>query len=345
MDKIVALCDYKGNFGSKYYPQPYRSGMDKNKLNSVFSEYGYQLEFCKFAEINRLRDIQESVVIYTGQEDPGFHYRSYIEDCILGLEMQGAQVLPPYQFLRAYNNKVFMEMLRKQLLPEKYQLWSRVYGCREELMSQINEINFPVVVKTSAGAMSKGVFIAKNTRELIKISGEVSRTKNLKEELWDIGRKIKHPGYAPTSRHRMKFIVQEYVPELENDWKVLVFNGNYYVLWRKNRPHDFRASGSGLFSFDREVNPSLLDTACDIFTRIGLPLISLDLAISGGKVILIEMQFVAFGTISLERSVYYFRYSNQGWEKVLHKSVPEEEYARSISEYLKQKNSLQQNHG
>ena len=337
MDKIVALCDYKGNFGSKYYSQPYRSGMDKGILKSVFSSYGYQLEFCKFAEIYKLQDIQQSAVIYTGQEDPGFHYRSYIEDCILGLEMQGAQVLPPYQFLRAYNNKVFMEMLRKQLLPEKYQLWSRAYGCREELMSQVNEMDFPVVVKTSAGAGSKGVFIAKNTEELTKISGRVSRTRNYKEELWDIGRKLKHSGYRPTSRHRLKFIVQEYVPGLCNDWKVLVYHDRFYVLRRNNRPHDFRASGSGLFSFDREVNPSLLDTASDLFARIGLPMISLDLAISGGRVFLIEMQFVAFGTSTLEKSPYYYQRYNQSWEQVFRKSVLEKEYARSISEYLKKK--------
>jgi len=50
--------------------------------------------------------------------------------------------------------------------------------------------------------------------------------------------------------HRSKFIVQEFIPDLSNDWKVLVFWDKYYVLRRKNRPNDFRASGSGLFSFD-----------------------------------------------------------------------------------------------
>jgi glutathione synthase/RimK-type ligase-like ATP-grasp enzyme len=341
MNRIVALCDYKGNFGSKYFSQPYRSGMDRQVLQSIFTSLGHQLEFCRFVEIYKLEDIQDSVVIYTGQEDPGFYYRSYIEDCILSLDLQGVQVIPSYQFLRAYNNKVFMEMLRRQLLPERYQLWSRQYGCRDELMSQIAEINFPVVVKSSAGAGSRGVFIAQDSKELTKISKRVSRTRNFKEEIWDIGREKKYPDYAPISRYRMKFIVQEYVPGLNNDWKVLVFYDRFYVLRRNNRPHDFRASGSGLFSFDKEVDHSLLDAAYDIYRRAGLPMISLDLAKAESRIILIEMQFVAFGTSTLEKSPYYCQRTGQGWEQVFRKSVLEEEYARSISQYLKEKKTVQ----
>lgn len=43
-NEIIALCDYKGIFGSKYFAKPYRSGMDKDILAKEFSKYGYKIK-------------------------------------------------------------------------------------------------------------------------------------------------------------------------------------------------------------------------------------------------------------------------------------------------------------
>ncbi|HHY21024.1 MAG TPA: hypothetical protein GX525_03890 [Bacilli bacterium] len=128
------------------------------------------------------------------------------------------------------------------------------------------------------------------------------------------------------------------MPGLENDWKVIVYHDKYYVLRRDNRPGDFRASGSGLFSYDKNLNTSILEVAKEIKDVFDVPLISLDLALSEGRVILIEFQFLHFGTSTLENSTYYYTETQNGWEKIEEKPFLEREYARAIAEYLKMKN-------
>ena len=118
--KIIALVDYKNKFGSKHFDNPYRSGMDKNLLIKFFHDYGYELEFRYFHKIDlsKKSEYLGQNIIYTSSEDIGYQYKSYIEDIVLGLEKLSANVIPGYSFLRANNNKVFMEALRKIILED-----------------------------------------------------------------------------------------------------------------------------------------------------------------------------------------------------------------------------------
>ena len=111
MKKIYLLTDYKGHFGSKHDAIPYRSGTDKNLLQKYFSEYGFKTVFLGFSEVDfRKMDFKNKYVLYTSSEDVGCHYKSYIEDIVYGLHLQGAQLIPGYKWLQAHNNKVFMEI-------------------------------------------------------------------------------------------------------------------------------------------------------------------------------------------------------------------------------------------
>lgn len=334
LNTIVAIIDYQNRFGSKYYDSPYRSGMDMQKLCSVFNVFGYKLLFEKPSDPSLLEKTSGCEVIYTSQEDPGYLYKSFIEDIIYAIELNGANVIPSYKHLRANNNKVFMELLRKQL-PNQFQNNSRWFGCAEEALDSINAVTYPCVIKSSEGAGSHGVRLARNRQEYVKIVKNLTRSTDLHHELWDIGRSIRHSGYIKESRFRRKIIVQDFVPGLSNDWKVLVFWDKFFVLRRKNRPGDFRASGSGLFSFDDKVDSRLLDAAKELRESFNVPMISLDLAISEKGIVLIEFQFVYFGTSTLEKSPYFYQYSDDGWHQCMGKSVLEDIYAYSIAEYLR----------
>ena len=337
MKNIWALTDYHDHFGSKYFDKPYRSGMDKEKLKKDFLKYGYDLKYSCFSDIEFNRAYNNQFVIYTSQEDPGYCYKSYIEDIVYGLEIQGALAIPPYKFLRANNNKVMMELLRKLYLPEKYQLQVICFGTFEELEQRIDNISLPCVLKMAEGAGSKGVFFASSESELLKKAKKIARTACFKEKIKDTLRLVKYKGYKRKSFYRKKFIVQEFIPDLSNDWKVLVFWDKYYVLRRKNRPNDFRASGSGLFSFDEIVDPRLLDAARELRGIFDVPIISLDLAISKNGVVLIEFQFLYFGTSTLEKSPYYYVNNNGNWEKILGKSNLEDVYSYSMVSYIEEK--------
>lgn len=186
MKKIYAITDYKGFFGSKWKAEPYRSGFNKKLLHIAFKEHGYDIVFINPSDIQFTEDWSNRNVIYTSSEEHGFHYKNYLEDVLLALHYAGANLLPGYSFFRANNNKVFMELLRDLLIGEDLSgLKSSTFGTLEELQVKMarREVIFPVVIKEAEGAMSRGVFLAKDEGELIRYVKKISKTASVGVQL------------------------------------------------------------------------------------------------------------------------------------------------------------------
>ncbi len=336
MNKIYILTDYKNIFSSKHNATPYRSGMDKKLLEKYFKENGYEIIFLKFADINfRKMNFEDQYIIYTSSEDIGGHYKSYIEDIIYGLYLQNAKLIPEYKYLKAHNNKVFMEILRDLTINDDLNfIHSHYFGTIEELKNNLYNITFPAVIKSATGAMSRGVYLSKNKKELIKKAKKISRSTYLFDELWDIGRAIKHKGYIKESKYRNKFIVQNFIPGLENDWKILIYGDKYYILYRGVRDNDFRASGSGKFIFKEDIPNGILDFAKLIFDILNVPNLSIDVAFDGNNFYLLEFQAIHYGTTTIVKSPFYFNKINNNWEIIKENSVLEKIYVESIVNFI-----------
>ena len=153
-------------------------------------------------------------------------------------------------------------------------------------------------------------------------------------EFKDRLRVLKHKGYSKESLHRHKFVVQNFVPNLDNDWKVLVFGEKYYILYRKNRENDFRASGSGNFIFKEEVPSGIFEFAQKIFNDFNVPNLSLDIGFDGKEFCLIEFQAIQFGSTTLQKSPFYFKKENSNWVIHKEKSILEKEYADSVVKFI-----------
>lgn len=339
MEKITLLVDHQGRFGSKNDSEFYRSGMSISLLESYFKARGYETEILNFAAVDFRQDWKNKVVLYTSLEDEGYLYKSFIEDIVLGLELAGAHVIPKYEHLRAHNNKVIMEIIRDLSgFGGIKNIVSRKYGCLEELQQEKKPFDFPVVIKSSAGAMSTGVRLARKYEDLISHATFLSRSPVKQSmRLRETARTFKHKNYKKESVHRNKFVVQNFVEELTHDYKVLVYSNRYFVLKRNVRANDFRSSGSGLFEFTEELPEILLPFSEKVMETFNVPNISLDIAVIGKEPYLLEMQFVAYGNKTLEWSPFHFVKSASVWEKVEGKSVLEEVYVKSITDYLEQK--------
>lgn len=335
---LVLLTDYKGFFGSKQKGTIYRGGMDLQKIIRLFKERGYEARICKFNELD-INEILETnpVILYTSAEDKDGLYKSFIEDVIYNLEMLGLRVIPSFNYLKTHNNKIAMELLRERSDLECVKsIRSSIFGTIEELKSSPVLFDFPVVLKPAVGAMSRGVTKANNSEELIKKARKISRSPNLFHDAKELLRKVKyHSRYSQESFFRSKFIVQNFIKGLENDWKVLVYGKKCFVLYRGNRKNDFRASGSGNFIFRRELPEGLLDFAFKIKEYFKVANISLDIGFDGHRFHLIEFQFVYYGTTTLEKSPFYFEKSENNWILISEKSDLEEIYVNSIADYLK----------
>jgi glutathione synthase/RimK-type ligase-like ATP-grasp enzyme len=334
--KIYILLSYHDKFGSKATASPYRSGYDKKLLSERFEDQGFQVSYLHFSDIDfRKMNFKDQYVLYTATEDHYLHYKDYIEDVIYALQLQGARIIPEYKFLRAVNNKVFMEILRDvSSLEEIKNTKTSHFGALEDLNRGIESIDQISVIKPAGGAMSTGVSLSQNKSELLKNAKKLSRTKSLFFEFKDYLRTLKHKGYLKESKHRKKFIVQNFVPNLDNDWKVLVFGEKYYILYRKNRENDFRASGSGNFIFKEDVPSGIFDFAKKIFNEFKVPNISLDIGFDGKEFFLIEFQAIQFGSTTLQKSPFYFKQDKSDWVIHKEKSILEKEYADSVVKFI-----------
>ncbi len=320
MNTIVLIEDYRGSFYSRVGNQRTLCTMDTGKVIESFGSLGYNVVRKRFQDIDLTQNWNKVPVVYTSSEDSGSRYKSYIEDIVLALETSGAMILPNFIYLRAHHNKSFMEALRYRLFPEEASsLQSRTFGTYEDLVNADLSSEWPKVIKSAFGAGSTLVAKSDNRMELLRIARKFSLSMSFTETVREYRSRFLWRGYVPRSLHRNKFIVQNFIPGLNGDFKVLKYGSRFYFLSRGLRPGDFRASGSGNFNFElpNDVSASaLLDYAKYITDIIGTPLCSLDIGFDGERFHLIEFQCLNFGPLTAEKSLYHHKLVDSKWVKV-----------------------------
>jgi hypothetical protein len=342
MNRIFLITDYQGRFGTKYTAVPYRSGMDKDILKKEFLAFKIEPVFLPASEVHCLDEsVKDKIFLYSSSEDRGGYYKSFIEDVVLALECKGAIVVPGFKFLRAHNNKLLIELLRTEWgTATGDSIRSYCFGSMEEFGNFRRSFDFPVVIKKSEGYKSRGVYLARSERELKKIIRHLTSTFNGFDNLKDLLRMYIHKGFKGESQHRKKVLLQSYVSGLRNDWKVLIYGNKYYPLLRETRVNDFRASGSGLLSFPRELPEGLLDFTEGIVKYFNVPQLSADIGYDGTRYYVFELQFVYFGTYTIEHSRFYFTRENGEWKLTEGVSELETNYVESMVAFLSKESLL-----
>lgn len=332
--KIYLFVDYRSCFYSSVRSRG--ASMQLDLLQQFFAEYGCELVIKKFTDIDfRKVTYRGQYVLYQSSEDRDLHYKSYIEDIMLALQYQGAILIPDYYELRAHHNKVFMELLRDlSSCHEIKNIFSRAYGTYEDFAAELSSHGHDIVLKPASGALSAGVELASTDSEKRAYANAISRSFHLLDWLKNFVNTYIRKDYVQKSCHRRKFIVQNFIPGLKGDYKILVYHDKYYVLSRETRKNDFRASGSGIFSYPNELPNGLLDYTKLVFDSFNVPFISLDVACLQEKFALIEFQMLSFGTYTLEKSEFFFCQNESGWQLTYEKPVLEREVARSVAKHI-----------
>ncbi len=331
---IYAVTDYNELFGSKHNAVPYKSGMDKTKLAKCFLELDYKLEYVRPIDIDFSENWFGKNVIYSSQEDISFVYKDFLEDVVFGLEQKGANVIPKYAHLRANNNKVFMHILEDIFLSDINKILpTKRFSTLTEL-SCLDNINYPVVIKLAAGAMSQNVALARNYKELVSFVKNNSVSVSTWDRFKELVREKKYDGYKPQDNVKNKFVIQDFLPGLESDYKVLKFGEYFYIFKRPVRENDFRASGSGqvnyLYGSDCDVPDGIFELVEKIANAIDTPTLSVDIAASSKGLYVIEFQSIYFGTVGQHRSDVVFVKTKNEFIKSVNTFSLEELYARSI---------------
>ncbi len=349
MKKLIILTDeYSAFLVSKADFRNFTS-MDVLKISKWFRERDYNVRVCKFSELDLSVNYRDYFFLYQTSEAPGAFYKRYIEDLIYFLEKQGAVMMPCHEYLKAHHNKVFMEFMRLRFNDDSLKtIKSTCYGSWVDALTY--DKGFPAVIKPASSSAGVGVYLAHNRKEYkkyIKKTGRIIIASGLKDlvltSFKNLVKKIikflypSRKGYVQldTSPVSSALVVQNFIPGLDGDYRVLYFGGRYYCMYRKNRPNDFRASGSGMFFQvpDDELE-GILDFARNLALEIDFPLIGMDIGFDGKSYHLIEFQMINFGTSALQRSKFWHEYQNGKWVKFEGKSNLEEEFSRSFDAFI-----------
>ncbi|MCP4199209.1 MAG: hypothetical protein GY762_18850 [Proteobacteria bacterium] len=339
-NRILVLVDYKGEL---YCPHK-RTAITTNLKSTArfFEEAGYVQTVQHFEDVDFRQESYKGVpVLYQSSQDGELYYKGYIEDILLGLYLSSAMLIPDFFKFRAHHNKVFQEVLRDigALGISAKRLRSFSFGTYESFAKKAASLAYPVVLKPAAGDSSDNVYLVHNPKQALNAARRLSRTWSLNDVMTNLHFTMTRPGFQPASYHRGKIIAQEYVPDLDHDFKILAFGGRYFVEKRGVRAGDFRASGSSVTRVWPESLPvQILDSAEQLFKTCDVPYASIDILFDGKNAFLGEVQFLRFGTKPLVEAPHYWKRTSSEWKLIRGNYSWEEELVRAVVWFLKHRN-------
>ncbi|WP_272666337.1 hypothetical protein [Providencia sp. PROV174] len=263
--------------------------------------------------------------------------KKYLNDIVFSLfSNKNKNLITPLELYFAHENKGIQAIL--------YNNGKDINLVNQSYLIDYKDIDKASVFKMTDGAGSRGVHLVKNQNDIRKIikkekihrislESMIKNTKKIIKKL--IPNKYNHK-FENYQSYKIPFVLQDFVANLQFDYKVLVFWDHLYVLKRNVRENDFRASGSGLFSFI-EPNLELLQTCVKIRKTLNTPFISLDIIMHDEKKFsCIEYQATHFGPYTQIKSEFFYtidEFNNIIKEKNIY--TLEHEYAYSLFNFLK----------
>lgn len=333
---ILIITDYRNYLrqGLKRY-----EGLDLEAIKKTFKNENYDVTILSYDDIinkNSIVNIKNYLIIYTSSQE--LEYKSYIDDILYELKRENT-LIPRYEVFKAHENKSYQELYKQHCGINSLKTYH--FASFKDILNYKDCLSYPVVLKKLCGAGSNHVYKVNSFEGIKKIIKKINKRDNyfkfnLKKVIKKFILKKKYNKfYYKEDQYIGRYILQEFVPNLDGDWKILIFGDKYYALNRRVRENDFRASGSGNFSFEKPPI-QVLNYAKKCFEKLNVPFLSLDICINEDrKCYLLEYQGTHFGPYTLNFSDDYYVNRGNEWSKVNKKSNLSEEYANAILFYIK----------
>jgi len=322
--------------------------MNVNRIVDVIQENGFQVKKYTFHEIvNQKQTIENGIVFYTFSQK--LNRRNYIKDVARYLDSNNNLLIPSYDLLMCHENKGYQELFKKNhaLLSLKSFYFSSINE-----LSQ-HEITFPIVLKSVDSSNGKFVFkindkeeLHRKIKQLVKqdvftkldlVRRKYFRKKKSYKEYPDYTNRKDYFQYRDYILNENNFVLQEFIPGLTFDYRVLAISDRFYVMKRFTREGDFRASGTKIQQYDIEVEDNLLNFAKEISAKLNTPFLSLDIGFYDNKYYLFEFQALHFGINAVVKTKGYYQRQNESWEFVEADQRIEEVIGHGLVNYISTK--------
>jgi hypothetical protein len=213
------------------------------------------------------------------------------------IEQAGITCFPSTTMLWGYDDKIRQTYLFRQMgaaIPSTF-----ISSDHDDIQGYLRAATYPLVVKSPWGASSSGVSLLASYADAAKLvrrvfSGDrVSGWKRVRDRI--LRRLVPHRVSVvhPRAQSSTAMYFQEYVPS-DGDWRITTVGSRLLSIFRRrNRPNDFRASGSGLWDLVSEKDVPAIPCAIarDISRRQRFTSMAYDFLLQGTKWLLIEMSY------------------------------------------------------
>lgn len=203
----------------------------------------------------------------------------FAKGVLFALEQAGKKVFPEFNSNWHFDDKVGQKYLLEAIGAPMAKTW--VFYEKKEALKWIEQTSFPKVFKLRGGAGSTNVKLIKTKNQAKKIVNQAfgkgfpayDKWNDLKEQylrfsqkrltiidlLKSFRRVFVSTRFAKTIGNQKGYVYfQEFIPNNDSDIRVIIIGEKAFAIKRMTRPNDFRASGGGVFLFEKE----LIDENC-----------------------------------------------------------------------------------
>ena len=273
----------------------------------------YKLVDCFATDIIEQLDGVDALMWHWHQADPS--EMLFAKELLQAISKMGVRVFPDVDTCWHYDDKLaqkyLFEALKIPLVP------SFVFYSKSDAVEWAYRVSYPKVFKLRGGAGSVNVQLVRSRAQALRLIGQafgrgfpsISRKAILEDRVRQFKQKKNLTGLLEIVKCLGRFILpsvkerfgprqvgyayfQEFIPENDHDTRLVVVGQRCFGLRRYCRKGDFRASGSGDFSYALDLfPPDMVALAFQLAQQLKMQSVAFDFVVSEGVNLLVEVSY------------------------------------------------------
>ena len=313
----------------------HRSGSFSHSWIEYCREQGIDYKLVNCYDTDIVRDTEDCHILL-------WHFHQAHEKDVLcakqilfSLQAAGKIVYPDFNTNWHFDDKVAQKYLLESISADMVK--SYVFYDKSTAKEWALNTSYPKVFKLRKGASSSSVRLVKSKSEAFKLIYKAFNkgfrhyepATSLKERwrkyrlnisgIKDVLKGIMRFGYTTDfdrfiAKEKGYVYFQDFIPDNKSDLRVIVINNRAFAIRRLVRENDFRASGSGLNQYDKELIPEkAIDLSFKLAEKIGAQSLAVDLILHGSEHKIIEISYGYLQEVYTECAGYWDR--NLKWHE------------------------------
>lgn len=288
--------------------------IESNQFYNLFLRRGCNVSCCHVHDLSfDINYANYDLIVFNFFHDAEFN-RRFAKRIVYGIDQlnSSAKVWPDLRSCTYYDDKLSQayQFLALQPYCDGVRFAeTKVFYSYREFIKWVDHHTFPFVVKLSTGAGSHNVKLIKSRLQALlyaSISFTIGRSRKGSYSIFmdryksrdilgilrSLGRVIVPSAKGIRGREAGYIIAQEYFSGNDGDIRIVVIRNKAIGIRRGNRPDDFRASGSGVITYEVSDLPrELILTAFDLSKLFSMEIVAFDFLKDKSEFILIESSY------------------------------------------------------